>query len=303
MLLNTGGALSRSVKMSPRGVVFSLVVIVSVGWLGACLPEEDPCRTPCFASLKLLLDDGMGIFTVADPFGASETAVVSDQVGMDSGPERISDGEEGRKHKMIWTWVWLREGRRPLLEMVLRPQQAAPNYVLTIRSMDVREFCPSVHYLSLEIPEGWYAQYSGQKYSSAVKVKLSEGTNEQVLKLYRRKSDTGSSGAKLDYNPAQNQVAPSPGVTDEDLAHLEDRENLRELWLGGAEVTDEGLAHLEGLKNLKMLDLRGTRVTDKGLSHLEGLRNLQVLVLIGTDVTDEGVRELKEALPEVTVHR
>jgi hypothetical protein len=58
---------------------------------------------------------------------------------------------------------------------------------------------------------------------------------------------------------------------------------------------------LKGLGRLSCLDVRGTRVTDAGLVHLKGLTSLSRLGLDGTQVTDAGVRELREALPSLTI--
>ena len=75
-------------------------------------------------------------------------------------------------------------------------------------------------------------------------------------------------------------------------------------WLGlNDKISDAGLQHLRGLTNFQELDLIGTKVSDAGLEHLKGLTRLQELYLCGTKVTDAGERDLKKALPSVTIHR
>src|SRR5262249_12490116 len=50
-------------------------------------------------------------------------------------------------------------------------------------------------------------------------------------------------------------------------------------------------------------ELRAYRRSYAGLEHLTGLPDLRDLYLAGTAVTDAGVDQLKEALPEVQIHR
>ena len=44
-------------------------------------------------------------------------------------------------------------------------------------------------------------------------------------------------------------------------------------------------------------------MTDAGLKELTGLKKLKWLSIVGTQVTDAGIAEIKEAIPELTVHR
>jgi hypothetical protein len=74
------------------------------------------------------------------------------------------------------------------------------------------------------------------------------------------------------------------------------------LILDGTQVSDTGLAHLKGLTNLGSLSLSGTQVSDAGLPHLTGLVRLSVLWLKDTHVRDAGIRELKQALPSLTIY-
>jgi internalin A len=91
-------------------------------------------------------------------------------------------------------------------------------------------------------------------------------------------------------------------VTDTGLVHLKGLTNLSVLSLDGAQVTGAGLAHLGGLTKLSELLLDGTQVTDAGLAHLRGLTKLSFLRLISTRVTDAGIKELKLALPGLTIY-
>jgi hypothetical protein len=116
-------------------------------------------------------------------------------------------------------------------------------------------------------------------------------------------------------------------ITDEGLASLEGKHNLRWLELRKTKITDEGLKHLRGtdlelldlsltaiddaglanlgdldfpnLKNLALEQLRN--VTDEGISHLAGFKSLEFLSVAGTKVTPTGIRHLKKKLPEVTI--
>jgi hypothetical protein len=69
------------------------------------------------------------------------------------------------------------------------------------------------------------------------------------------------------------------------------------------QFTDAGVVHLRRLTQLGLLGLCGTHLTDAGLVHLEGLTKLTALYLRDTHVTESGVRELKRALPGVTIYR
>jgi hypothetical protein len=51
-----------------------------------------------------------------------------------------------------------------------------------------------------------------------------------------------------------------------------------------------------------MLFLNGTRVTDAGLSDIERLTRLEELWLAGTQITGAGKAQLRQALPNCTVH-
>ncbi|MEM7518432.1 MAG: hypothetical protein AAF368_16105, partial [Planctomycetota bacterium] len=81
-------------------------------------------------------------------------------------------------------------------------------------------------------------------------------------------------------------------VTDEGLAHLRERAELRELRLMGAQqISDAGVAHLADL-SLVGLDLAMTKVTNEGIQHLAGMTDLALLDLSNTRVTAAVLRQL-----------
>jgi hypothetical protein len=92
---------------------------------------------------------------------------------------------------------------------------------------------------------------------------------------------------------------------DAGLAHLAEMRCLRALWIGMSKgkITDAGLAHLSGLEDLEELDVQQSQITDAGLEHLKGLRNLRSLYLSTAPVTAEGLAGLREALPNLNVHK
>ncbi|HEX5271388.1 MAG TPA: hypothetical protein VFW33_12905, partial [Gemmataceae bacterium] len=66
---------------------------------------------------------------------------------------------------------------------------------------------------------------------------------------------------------------------------------------------DDGLAHLKPLTRLRTLTLCGTEVSDRGMAHLTPLKKLTELNVVNTRVTAAGVREVRAALPKVSVDR
>jgi hypothetical protein len=92
-------------------------------------------------------------------------------------------------------------------------------------------------------------------------------------------------------------------VQDGDLGFLKKLEGLHHLDLAATRVTDAGLAQISGMRNLFFLDLSKTSITDTGLKHLRGLGTLRILNLAGTRVTERGIAELREALPNLNIHR
>ncbi len=89
-------------------------------------------------------------------------------------------------------------------------------------------------------------------------------------------------------------------VTDVGLAELQRLSKLSELVLMATRVTDTGIVHLNVLRNLTKLDLSGTRVSNAGLRQLR-LSKLSELTLYSTQVSSRGVKEIKQALPRLTI--
>jgi hypothetical protein len=81
--------------------------------------------------------------------------------------------------------------------------------------------------------------------------------------------------------------------------HLFDK--VKAVKLGNTSTTDQNLACLRTLDSLVLLDLNNTQVTDAGLEYVKGLSKLTEVDLRGTQVTAVGVKDLKEALPHLTV--
>jgi hypothetical protein len=79
--------------------------------------------------------------------------------------------------------------------------------------------------------------------------------------------------------------------------------DLSRLDLGNTRLSDGGLVHLRSLTKLTRLKLDHNHISDAGLVHLKALRHLSEFYLEDTQVTDAGVRELKQALPNVTIVR
>jgi Leucine Rich Repeat (LRR) protein len=97
-------------------------------------------------------------------------------------------------------------------------------------------------------------------------------------------------------------IFSSSPETDAAIAQAGHLSQLEHLSLFQSSVSDEGLSQLKGLTKLVYLDLVGTQVTDGGLVHLRGMTNLSSLQLARTHVTDAGRKELKHALPRVTIY-
>ena len=115
-------------------------------------------------------------------------------------------------------------------------------------------------------------------------------------------------------------------ITDAGLAALESLTRLQKLSLWGTDIDDAGLARLRPLHRLRELDLARTRVTGTGLQHITGLTRLERLGLWGTALGEAGfdalrrlpalreiwistdtlpshMRRLRQARPNLTVHR
>jgi hypothetical protein len=92
-------------------------------------------------------------------------------------------------------------------------------------------------------------------------------------------------------------------ITDDDLDLLKNFPHLHRLELSKTQITDAGLDYVKRLSDLTILNLSQTEITDKGLAKLKGLRQLKHLFIADTKVTDAGVRDIKKALPDLTVVR
>lgn len=66
---------------------------------------------------------------------------------------------------------------------------------------------------------------------------------------------------------------------EDNLLHLGQLKELKELKVGNYYVTDKGLSHLLGITGLTHLILSACRITDDGLAQLSGLKNLTFLEL------------------------
>jgi internalin A len=92
-------------------------------------------------------------------------------------------------------------------------------------------------------------------------------------------------------------------ISDAGLVHLKRLSKLITLEIGFTSITDAGLLHLKGLTDLSKLDLTYTAISDEGLVHLHELKRLSTLGLFGTAVTESGLKELRRALPTLTIYR
>lgn len=90
-------------------------------------------------------------------------------------------------------------------------------------------------------------------------------------------------------------------VTDDDLWHLREFPETKNVMLLDVGITDAGLLHLHPLRELEGLQLRGSDITDAGLKHLKSLRSLKWLGLNDTLVTGEGLRDLQDAMPKTLI--
>ena len=75
---------------------------------------------------------------------------------------------------------------------------------------------------------------------------------------------------------------------DDDLKHLTELDNLRELYLVGTPVTDNGLKTIGQLTDIEILHLEEIRCTDAGLAELKPLTKLQRLRIEGPLPQGEG---------------
>lgn len=71
--------------------------------------------------------------------------------------------------------------------------------------------------------------------------------------------------------------------------------------LSQSRMTDVELVHIENWENLEFVSLAHTEVTDQGLQYLKGLANLKGLDLYKTETTHEGRNILRRLLPECAI--
>jgi Leucine-rich repeat (LRR) protein len=106
-------------------------------------------------------------------------------------------------------------------------------------------------------------------------------------------------------------------LTDFNLDHIVQLEQLKSLNVGETAITDRGAGQLAAMRNLETLDLHGTSVTARGMAalvdmpnlrrlrlwrakgiddsaipHFLKMKNLEVLELQETNVTDAGLEQL-----------
>jgi hypothetical protein len=94
-----------------------------------------------------------------------------------------------------------------------------------------------------------------------------------------------------------NRQLPAPV-----LAQIGTLTALLNLELAGSSVTDADLIHLKDLQELRTIGLTGTAISDAGLVHLEKLESLRWIWLPKKTVTKEGAARLKASRPGITVY-
>lgn len=78
-------------------------------------------------------------------------------------------------------------------------------------------------------------------------------------------------------------------VTAEGLVHLQELQNLRELWLDFIPITDAGVVHLKKLTKLRVLRFFEAKITDVGMQSLRDMLDLEDLQLGHSPITDESM--------------
>jgi hypothetical protein len=91
-----------------------------------------------------------------------------------------------------------------------------------------------------------------------------------------------------------------PRTTNDGLTQLQVLSNLRHLDLSFSKITGAGWGLFRAFPRLEELHIPPWKLTDQSLADLRALRNLQVLHLDWC--TDDALKQLREALPGVSVH-
>ncbi len=108
--------------------------------------------------------------------------------------------------------------------------------------------------------------------------------------------------ARLEGLPSLEELElSSTRITGRGLEHLKRMPALKKLELNAASIGDADLVHFQDFPNLEFLSLAGTNVTDAGIIHLKKLTRLVSLNLSATKVTAAGMKELRDALPELSI--
>jgi hypothetical protein len=81
------------------------------------------------------------------------------------------------------------------------------------------------------------------------------------------------------------------------------RDEPTEVSLDWTDADDTTLMQVSRLSTVEYIHLRHAWITDAGLKHLSALRRLKRIDAFGTDVTASGIRDLKQALPGLTVDK
>jgi len=95
---------------------------------------------------------------------------------------------------------------------------------------------------------------------------------------------------------------PQTSTTDAAMDTVAKFAELEALDLDHTVVSDAGLQKLRGLGHLVELRLDSANVTDDGVEHLAALARLQELDLYHTLVGETAFQQLREALPQCTIH-
>jgi Leucine-rich repeat (LRR) protein len=92
-------------------------------------------------------------------------------------------------------------------------------------------------------------------------------------------------------------------VSDKGLKRLEGLTNLKLLCLSGTRISDAGLHHLTKMKNLSHLGLDSTAISDAAILPLSNLKSLRSLSIRSTKITPKAEQALRQALPELEIHK